>query len=67
MWTYVGSAAGRARLREGLAHGRAVISREYRAAALTAIAAIAPHEAAAARQASTENGLTVLSLRRVDL
>jgi hypothetical protein len=67
VWTYVGSAGGRARLREGLAHGRAVIGREYRDAALTAIAAIAPHEAAAAQRASTEDGLTVLSLRRIDL
>jgi hypothetical protein len=67
VWAYAGSAAGRARLREGLALGSAVISRDYRDAALTAIAAIAPREAADARQASTEGGLVVVSLQRIDL
>jgi hypothetical protein len=67
VWAYVGSAAGRARLREGLASGRAVISRDYRDAALTAIAAIAPGEAAEMRRASTEGGLAVVSLQRIDL
>jgi hypothetical protein len=67
VWAYAGSAAGRARLREGLARGNAIISRDYRDAALTAIAAIAPGEAAAARRASTAGGLVVASLRRIEL
>ncbi len=67
VWAYAGSAAGRARLREGLARGNAIISRDYRDAALAAIAAIAPGEAAEARKTSTEGGLEVVSLQRIDL
>jgi len=67
VWAYVGSAAGRARLREGLARANAVISRDYRDAVLTAIDAIAPAEAAEARRASTAGGLAVVSLQRIDL
>lgn len=67
VWAYVGSPAGRARLREGLASGSAVVGRDYLESALAAIAAIAPGEAAAVRRASTEDGLRVLSLERIDL
>ncbi len=67
VWAYVGSPAGCARLRDGLARGCATISGDYLDAALAAIAAIAPDEADAVRRAAAENGLTVLSLDRIDL
>jgi hypothetical protein len=67
VWAYTGSVAGRARLREGLARGNAIIARGYRDAALKAIGEIAPGEAAELRRASTEGGFVVVSLRRIDL
>lgn len=67
VWAYVGSPAGRARLRDGLLRGRAAISRDYLAGAIAGIAAIAPAEADAVRRAATQDGLTVMALERIDL
>lgn len=65
VWAYRGSEAGRRRLREGRAHGSAVVSRDYLEAATGAITAIAPDELAAL--APGLSGLMVLGLRRIDL
>jgi gamma-glutamylcyclotransferase (GGCT)/AIG2-like uncharacterized protein YtfP len=62
VWAYVGSAAGRARLREGVAARRAVVSRDYRDGVLAALAAIAPDEAAAVQRSPP-----VLDLERVEV
>lgn len=67
VWAYVGSPAGRARLRDGLERGRAAISRDYLDAAITGIAAIAPAEADDARRAASQDDLTVMALERIDL
>ena len=67
VWAYRGSATGRARLREGLAGGRAVVSREYLDAVLSGLAAIAPGEVAEVARSPAEAGLDVLGLERVEL
>lgn len=67
VWTYRGSAAGRARLRRGRAEGRAVVPRDYLERVRAGFAALGP----AAEQdfvASTElDALPVADLERVDL
>jgi hypothetical protein len=67
VWAYRGSQAGRARLREGLAGGRAAVSRDYLAGVLAGIALFAPHEAHAMRRSPNEAGLAVLDLERVEV
>lgn len=69
VWTYVGSAAGRARLAQGLREGRALISSEYRddvEHGFRALGTAALH----AYRASTDPpppGVEVVSLERIDL
>jgi hypothetical protein len=65
VWAYRGSDAGRARLRDGLARGRAVVGRDYLDGVLAGIAAIAPREVAAVERAAS--GLTVLDLDRIEV
>jgi dephospho-CoA kinase len=67
VWAYRGSQAGRARLREGLAGGRAVVGRAYLDSVLVGVAAIAPDELAAVERSLAGAGLTVLDLERVDM
>jgi hypothetical protein len=67
VWAYVGSGDGRARLHDGLGRGRAVVSRDYLAAAAAAVAALAPREAAAIGDAAEADGLAALDLERVEL
>jgi dephospho-CoA kinase len=67
VWAYRGSDGGRARLREGLAAGRAAVSRDYLEAVLSAIAAFAPHEARGVERAPEQAGLVVLDLERIDI
>jgi hypothetical protein len=67
VWVYRGSVAGRGRLRDGLARGRAAISREYLDEVLAGIASIAPHEVSAVQRAVGDAGLTVLDLVRVEV
>lgn len=67
VWAYSGSDAGRARLRDGLARGRAAISRDYLDGVLAAIAAIAPDEVAAVERSPGPAGLMVLDLDRVEI
>jgi gamma-glutamylcyclotransferase (GGCT)/AIG2-like uncharacterized protein YtfP len=67
VWAYVGSDAGRARLREGRAQRRAVVSRDYLDGAIAGVAAIAAHEAADLERRTAEAGLPVLDLDRIDL
>jgi Gamma-glutamyl cyclotransferase, AIG2-like len=63
VWAYRGSQAGRARLREGLAAGRAVVSRDYLENVLAGLATIAPCEVGHVRPAD----LPVLDLERVEI
>jgi hypothetical protein len=63
IWAYRGSDAGRARLRDGLAAGRAVVSRDYLDDVLAGLATIAPDEVARARP----GGLAVLDLQRLEI
>jgi hypothetical protein len=65
VWAYRGSDAGRARLREGLAAGRAVVSRDYLDTVLAAIAMVAPDELVAAQRSPRETGLRVRDLERL--
>ena len=65
VFAYRGSEAGRARLRDGLAAGRAVVSRAYLAGVLAGVGAIAAGEVAAIERALGE--LEVLDLARVEL
>jgi hypothetical protein len=67
IWAYRGSFAGQARLREGLAAGRAVVSRDYLGGVLAAIAAFAPDEAAFVARSPAEAGLAVLDLERIEV
>lgn len=67
VWLYRGSEAGRARLRDGLAAGRAVISRDYLNAVRAGLAAIAPSEVAAVERALGRLGIGVLDLDRLDI
>jgi dephospho-CoA kinase len=64
-WAFRGSDAGRARLREGLAAGIAVVSRDYLDGVLAAIASIAPDDVASAERAPADAGLVILDLERV--
>ena len=66
VWAYRGSRAGRARLRDGLARGTAVVSRDYLDAVVAAIAAIAPDELARVDGAAQQAGLGLLDLERID-
>lgn len=69
VWAYAGSAAGRARLREGVRSGRAVVSRAYRDQVEAGFRALGP-AALAAYRASTDSppdGCATLDLERVDL
>jgi hypothetical protein len=66
VWAYRGSDEGRARLRDGLAAGCAVVSRDYLDGVLAAATAIAPGEVAALRRLAGETGLEILDLERVD-
>lgn len=65
VWAYRGSHAGRARLREGVASGRAAVSREYLDRVLAAIAVLAPQEAQALQRAAV--GLERLDLERFEI
>lgn len=67
VWTYVGSAAGRARLAAGRADGTAVVCRAYRDAVLTGFARLGPHELTRFHAGSDLGELPVRDLRRVDL
>jgi hypothetical protein len=67
VWAYRGSRAGRQRLHEGFASGRAAVSRDYLDGVLAGIAAFAPHEAQAMRGSPAEAGLVVLDLERVEV
>lgn len=66
-WTYVGSAAGRARLAEGRRAGTAVVTREYLDVVLGGFAALGHDELARFRAGSELDGLPVRALERVDL
>lgn len=68
VWTYRGSAAGRARLRDAVARGCAAISRDYRDGVLAALREIVPADelAAVSRDIGTD-GLAVLDLERVEV
>jgi hypothetical protein len=65
VWGYRGSEAGRARLRDGLAAGRAVVSCDYLDNVLAAVARIAPDERATLKQSVMRSGLEILVLDRV--
>ena len=67
VWAYRGSRAGQARLRDGLAAGRAAVSRDYLDGVLAGLAAFAAHEAQAMRDSPAQAGLAVLDLRRVEV
>jgi hypothetical protein len=67
VWAYHGSDAGRTRLREGLAGGRAVVHREYLDSVLAGVAAIAPDEVADLERSPGDAGLRVLALERVEI
>lgn len=68
VWTYRGTAAGRARLRDAVALGCAAVSRDYRDGVLAALREIAPADelAAMSRDIGTD-GLAVLDLERVEV
>lgn len=69
VWTYAGSAAGRARLARGVREGRALVSREYADDVEHGFRTLGP-EALAAYRASTDPpppGCQVVSLQRIDL
>jgi len=61
VWTYRGSAAGRARLRRGLRHGSAVVDRAYLDAVRAGFAALGIADDA------DPGGLPVMELERVEL
>lgn len=69
VWTYVGSAAGRGRLEQGVREGRALVSREYADDVEHGFRALGD-DAFAAYRASTDPpppGCEVVSLQRIDL
>lgn len=66
-WAYVGSEAGRERLRRAHAAGRAVISAAYRDAVLAGFAALGPDELAAAQGSLAAGDAAVWDLERVAL
>lgn len=68
VWTYRGSAAGRARLRDAVAHGCAAVSRDYRDGVLAELREIVPaDELAAVSRDIGMGGLAVLDLQRVEV
>jgi len=67
VWAYRGSAAGQARLRDGLASGRAAVSRDYLDGVLGGIALFAPGEADAMARSVSGAGLALLDLERVEI
>ncbi len=67
VWAYRGSRDGRARLRDGLADGRAVAGREYFEAVRAGVAAIAPHEVAEIERSAASVGLRFVDLVRVEV
>ena len=67
VWTYVGSAAGRQRLRRGRAEGRAVVSRDYLEKVLGGFGRLGVDERRAFDESSVLDGLPVWDLERVDL
>jgi hypothetical protein len=67
VWAYRGSEDGRARLRDGLAAGCAVVSRDYLAGVIAALAGIAAAEAAAIERCVATAGLVTLDLERVEV
>ena len=66
VWAYVGSEAGRARLRRGAELGRAVVTRGYMQAVETGFAALGPAERAAFAASTDWSGACVADLERVD-
>ncbi len=67
VWTYVGSAAGRARLRHGLEQRRAVVSRDYVEKVRAGFRGLGEEEELAFAESSMLDGLPVWDLERVDL
>ncbi len=68
VWTYRGCAAGRARLRHGVRHRCAAVSRDYADDVRAALDEIAsPEEAASVESLIGACGLEVLALRRVEI
>jgi len=67
VFTYLGSAAGRERLRRGRVEGRAVVSRDYLAKVLAGFDRLGVDERRAFDDSSLLGGLPVLDLERVDL
>lgn len=67
VWTYLGSAAGRDRLLQGRARGRAVIHEGYLAAVTRGFRALGPAEWAACEPSLAPRGLAVRALTRREL
>jgi len=67
VWTYVGSDAGRARLRRGRAEGRVVVSRDYLAKVRAGFAGLGPDAEREFARSSSLDGLPVWDLERLDL
>ena len=66
-WTYVGSAAGRARFADGRAAGTLVVARAYVEAIQAGFRALGPEEHAAFLASSDLGGVPVVALERVEL
>ncbi|HET8978349.1 MAG TPA: gamma-glutamylcyclotransferase family protein [Solirubrobacteraceae bacterium] len=67
VWTYVGTAAGRQRLRAGRDAGTAVIDAGYLAAVRAGFAALGDGEQRLCEPSLAADGIPVLPLRRLDL
>jgi hypothetical protein len=67
VWTYVGSAAGRARLRQGVAERRVAVPRAYADAVHAAFRRLGAGEYRRFLGSSDLDGMPVEDLRRVDL
>lgn len=67
VWTYVGSADGRARLATGLREGRAVVARSYLESVHAAFRALGDAEYRRFVASSDLDGLPIRDLERVDL
>jgi gamma-glutamylcyclotransferase (GGCT)/AIG2-like uncharacterized protein YtfP len=67
VWTYVGSAAGRARLAEGVRRGRVALQRDYVESVHGAFRRLGGNEYERFLSSSDLDGLPVLDLERVDL
>lgn len=65
VWAYVGTSAGRRRLRRGRAEGRAVVSRDYPERTRAAFAARGPAALADLDESAALDGLAVWDLERV--